>query len=117
VRLWYANLEYALKLGQIVTVWTPHISNGEKGALTVSTVPLFTSIFPERDRSCHIRLQEVDSAEFTSPLGYSDGSPLPWLMTLENFVKGGDDVVYGRIVVCVKGIGVKKKGNILLICI
>jgi hypothetical protein len=57
----------------------------------------------------------VDTAEFTLPLGYSEGNPLPWLMTLENFAKGGDDVVHGRIVVCVKGVGVKKKGNNLLV--
>lgn len=60
-----------------------------------------------------MRLQEVESAEFTSPLGYTDGQPLPWLMTLAQFGKGGDDVVHGRVLVCVKGVGVKKKGKIL----
>jgi hypothetical protein len=94
-----------------VTVWTPHVSNGEHGVFSVSSVPLFTSIFPERDRSCHIRVQEIDSAEFTSPLGYIEGSPLPWLMNLENFAQGGNDVLHSRVLVCVKGVGVKKNGK------
>jgi hypothetical protein len=104
-------MEYNLRLGQLVSIWTPHISNGERGALAVAQAPLFTSIFPERDRSCHFMITENDNqgVEFKSPLGYREGEALSELMTLKSFMDGGCEVSNARILVCVKGVGVKKK--------
>ncbi|KAF1989878.1 hypothetical protein K402DRAFT_370693 [Aulographum hederae CBS 113979] len=111
VRLWFANIEYNLHLGQLVTIWTPHISNGEHGTLSSSSAPFFMSVFPERDRSCHFMIQDKsdEGVLCKTPLGYLEGLPLPALMTLKNFSEGGYDVADGRILVCVKSIGAKKK--------
>lgn len=46
-----------------------------------------------------------------TPLGYVGGQQLSGLMTLKNFLNGGYDVAGGRILVCVKSIGAKKKGS------
>ncbi|OCK79378.1 hypothetical protein K432DRAFT_299970 [Lepidopterella palustris CBS 459.81] len=109
--LWYANMEYKLRLGLLITVWTPHISHSDTGSLAPSSAPLFTSIFPERDRSCHFMIHENsdDGVLCKKPLGYKEGHPLPGLMTLKNFIDGGYDVVDARILVCVKSIGARKK--------
>ena len=111
VRLWYANIEYKFRLGHLISVWTPHISHGETGALAPSSAPLFTSIFPERDRSCHLMIHENsdEGVQYKKPLGYKEGQPLPGLMTLRNFIDGGYDVADGRILVCVRSIGARKK--------
>ncbi|KAL6709076.1 hypothetical protein ACN47E_001892 [Coniothyrium glycines] len=48
MRLWYADTQYKLRLGQLITVWAVHISNSsDHTSLAPSTAPLFTSIFPE----------------------------------------------------------------------
>ncbi|TID19035.1 hypothetical protein E6O75_ATG06156 [Venturia nashicola] len=111
VRLWYANCTYNLRLGQLVSIWTPHVSNGEHGSLASSQAPLFTSIFPERDRSCHFMIHENsdEGVLCKTPLGYREGQPLAGLMTLKNFVDGGYDVIDGRMLVCVKSVGARKK--------
>ncbi|KAF2838088.1 hypothetical protein M501DRAFT_992963 [Patellaria atrata CBS 101060] len=113
VKLWYANMQYQLRLGHLVTIWTPHISNSEAGSLALPTAPLYTSIFPERDRCCHIMIHENsdDGILCKTPLGYRDGHELTGLMTLNNFIQGGYDVSDSRILVCVKSIGARKKLN------
>ena len=45
------------------------------------------------------------------PLGYQQGQPLSGLMTLQNFVDGGYEVIDSKILVVVKSVGVKKKGD------
>ena len=111
--MWYANLEYNIRLGQLVSIWTPHVSNGELGALAISDAPLFTSIFPERDKACHFMVQESSDRGvlFKSPLEYCEGNALPELMTLKTFANGGFDVPSARLLVCVKGVGAKKKSG------
>lgn len=49
-----------------------------------------------------------------TPLGYCEGQPLAGLMTLKSFVDGGYDIIDGRMLVCVKSVGARKKGSILL---
>lgn len=46
-----------------------------------------------------------------APLGYRQGRPLNGVMTLQNFIEGGYDVVDAKILVVVKSIGAKKKGG------
>ncbi|KAF2190203.1 hypothetical protein K469DRAFT_25482 [Zopfia rhizophila CBS 207.26] len=111
VRLWYANIEYKLRLGQLVSIWTVHVSHGEHGSLAPSTAPLFTSIFPERERSCHIMAHE-DSDDGTMckrPYGCKDAQALPGLMTIKDFADGGYDVDDCKVLVCVKSIRARRK--------
>ncbi|KAF2209754.1 hypothetical protein CERZMDRAFT_46572 [Cercospora zeae-maydis SCOH1-5] len=111
VRLWYAAHLPAIRLGSLVSVWVNHISNGENAMLSSSTAPLFTSIFPGRDRNCHIMLHENsdDGKMYRTPLEYKENVSINGLMTLENFTKGGYDVVDAKLLVVVKSIGAKRK--------
>ncbi|KAF2705896.1 hypothetical protein K504DRAFT_413870, partial [Pleomassaria siparia CBS 279.74] len=111
VRLWYANTEYKVRLGQLITVWTVHISHGGQASLAPSAAPLFTSIFPERERHCYIMLHEKsdDETMFKTPFGWKDSQPLSGLMTVKNFMDGGYDVEDCKVLVCVKSIGARKK--------
>lgn len=52
-----------------------------------------------------------DGITCNAPLGYRQGRPLNGVMTLQNFIDGGYDVVDAKILVVVKSIGAKKKGN------
>ncbi len=44
-----------------------------------------------------------------TPLGYKDDEQLDGLITLKNFVDGGHEVAAGKVLVCVKSIGGRKK--------
>ncbi|KAF7191438.1 hypothetical protein HII31_07461 [Pseudocercospora fuligena] len=110
VRLWYASRIPCVRLGSLVSIWTNHVSNGENGSLSSASAPLFASLFPERDRNCHIFVhQNSDDGRYRTPLGYTEGVPLNNLMTLQSFIDGGYDVIDARILVVVKSIGAKKK--------
>ncbi|KAK0258735.1 hypothetical protein B0A54_15304 [Friedmanniomyces endolithicus] len=111
VRLWYAHHMPALRLGSLVSIWTTHISDGENGTLSSTSAPLYASLFPERDRSCHLMLHENsdDGSMHKKPLGFRKGQSLAGLMTLQNFIDGGYDVPDARILVVVKSIGPKKR--------
>lgn len=104
-------MDYNIRLGQLVSIWTPHISNGEHGTLAVAQAPLFTSIFPERDRSCHFMIHENSDqgTQAKKPLNFEEGEALSDLMTLKTFMDGGFEVTNTRLLVCVKGVGAKKK--------
>jgi hypothetical protein len=112
VRLWYANTQYKLKLGQLVSVWTVHISNSsEHNSLAPNTAPLFTTIFPEGERNCYFMVHENsdDGTRFKRPYGVRESKVLPGLMTLKSFTDGGYDVEEPKLLVCVKSIGARKK--------
>lgn len=133
VRLWYADRMPKLRLGCLVSVWLTHgecfcsislridearlirtpVSNGENGSLSSSSAPLFASLFPERDRTCHLMVHENsdDGQVLRRPLGYRKGYPLSGVMTLQNFADGGYDVNDAKILVVVKSIGAKKTGT------
>lgn len=49
-----------------------------------------------------------DGSLCSKPLGYRTGHPLTGLMTLQNFIDGGCDVVGAKILVVVKATGPKK---------
>ena len=111
VKLWYAKVEYKLHLGILVSIWTPHVSHAESSCLTVHDASLVTSIFPERDNSCYFMVQEKsdEGVMCKTPLGYRDGKQLDGLMTLKGFIEGGNELTDGKILVCVKSIGGKRK--------
>ncbi|KAF3032828.1 hypothetical protein E8E12_004576 [Didymella heteroderae] len=112
VRLWYANARYRLRLGQLVTVWTVHVSNSsEHNALAPNSAPLFTTIFPEGERHCHIMVHENSDGGtlFRRPFNCKDSRALPGLMTLRSFTDGGYDVDEPKLLVCVKSVGARKR--------
>ena len=111
VKLWYANKEYNLRLGHLVSIWTPHVSSPTSTSMTLQNASLVTSIFPERDNTCHFMVQERsdEGVLCKTPLGYGDGTQLNGLMTLKNYIGGGHAVVGGKIIVCVRSIGSRKK--------
>jgi len=115
VRLWYADRNYNLQLGKLVTLWTCHVSSGGPSNLAAPSAPLFVSMFPERDRSCHFMLHDQgdDDLRCRLPLGHREGQPLSGLMTLKNFMEGGNEVINCKIIVCVRAIGAKKKRRIV----
>ena len=92
---------------------TRPVSNGENGTLSSACAPLFTSLFPERDRTCHLMVHaNSDTGQlFTTPLGYRPRRPLEGVMTLQNFVDGGFEVIDARIVVVVRSVGARKGGE------
>ena len=79
--------------------------------MTVRDASLVTSIFPERDNSCYFMVQEQsdEGVMCKTPLGYRDGKQMDGLMTLKSFIEGGYELTDGKILVCVKSIGGRKK--------
>lgn len=53
-----------------------------------------------------------DGVMLRRPLGYRDGRPLSGIMTLQNFIDGGYDVIDAKILVVVQSIGAKKTGEV-----
>ena len=111
VKLWYAKVQYELCLGQLVSIWTPHISNAEANSLNLRNASLTTSIFPERDKSCYFMTQENSDNDVLcrAPLDYKESKQLAGLMTLKSFAEGGYDVTDSKILVCLKSVGRRKK--------
>lgn len=112
VRLWYAHTSYKLRLGQLITLWTVHVSNSsDHNSLAPSSAPLFTSVFPEGERNCCFMLHESsdDGTQFKRPFMCRDSRALPGLMTLKSFTDGGFDVDEPKLLVCVKSIGARKR--------
>jgi hypothetical protein len=48
---------------------------------------------------------------FKRPLGHREGRQVADLMTLQNFIDGGYDVVEARVLVVVKSLGQRKRGT------
>src|SRR6186713_2163832 len=102
---------------------TPHVSVSETQRSTGDDMGsygcLFISIIPERDRSCYFRVHDEDEAkhldqhdECRVPLGYDEERrELPELMTLQRFFEGGYEIADGKLLVCVKSVGKRKKGT------
>ena len=79
--------------------------------MTLQDALLLTSIFPERDNSCYFMVQERsdEGVLCKTPVGYCDGKEVNGLMTLKSYVEGGNEVAGGKVLVCVKSIGGRKK--------
>jgi hypothetical protein len=108
VRLSYTLISYGLRIGQLVAVWATYVANGDRGIFPCAVAPLYIKIFPEKDKSCHIRL--LDGAETVQlcrkPLNYE-----PTLMSLKEFAQGGFEVTDAKVLVIVKSISTRKKGQ------
>lgn len=106
IRLWYAEVHYDLLLGQLVSLWTSHIS-----PLTEHGASHITTIFPERDNSCNFMVLADKDRDmlFKKPLGYTTGKQLTGLTNLRALINGGHEIADCRVIVCVKSIGGRKK--------
>ena len=110
IKLYYSKVAYDISLGQLMTIRTPHMSLGKSKNLDSSSAWLETSIFPERDRTCHVSLDRDDGPrQHATPPGYRKGKPLPDLLTLEEYLAGSQEVIGAKLLVCVKSIGGRKK--------
>ena len=114
VKLWYADVDWQLRLGCLVSIWTVHVSKVDSVPNTRSISQhssLMTSIFPERDNSSYF-MTHTNSDNGTlckNPLGYKDGKQLNGLMTLKTLVGGGHEVPDRKVLVCIKSIGPRKR--------
>lgn len=112
VKLYFANTPFPFKLGQLVTLWSAFISDAsrmEKGA--IPGIAVYASLFPARVNSDSITIQSAASVDriCRTPLEYNGNKPLPGLMTLDTYLKGGNDGVPGvKLLLCVKSIGVRR---------
>jgi hypothetical protein len=108
VRLSYTLISYPLRIGQLVAVWATYIANGDRGTFPCAVAPLYIKIFPEKDKNCHIRL--LDNLETIQvcrkPLNYEST-----LMSLKEFAQGGFEVTDAKVLVIVKSISTRKKGQ------
>lgn len=55
--------------------------------------------------------ENSDGGMYRMPQAYRPGLPLNGLMTLQNFIDGGYDVIDAKILVVVKSVGAKKKST------
>ncbi|KAL8733899.1 MAG: hypothetical protein Q9166_001887 [cf. Caloplaca sp. 2 TL-2023] len=123
VKLWYLKVDYQLRHGQLISVWTTLISSLDTSgsvSIMIQNAACTIDIFPERDNSCYFMIQadKDDGTLARTPLGYSKDRQLAGLVTLKNFVEGGHDIATARVLICVKSIGARKKcttkrGNVL----
>jgi hypothetical protein len=108
IRLSYTLVSYGLRIGQLVAVWATYVANGDREIFPCAVAPLYIKIFPEKDKSCHIRL--LDNSETVQlcrkPLNYE-----PTLMSLKEFAQGGFEVADAKVLVIVKSISTRKKGQ------
>ena len=79
--------------------------------MTLKT-PLCISIFPEKESGSHFQILDdsQDNLLHKSPLDWS-GDQHNGLMTINELVQGGHELRDARILVVVKSIGVRKKGE------
>lgn len=102
---------YEVRLGHLVSVWTPHTSQTDTFSPALPNASIAISIFPERDHASYFMIH-TDSDDGTlckKPQGYRPGRELPRLFTLKGFIQSGHEVADGKIIVCVKSIGGKRK--------
>ncbi|MCJ1308764.1 hypothetical protein MMC25_002418 [Agyrium rufum] len=124
IKLWYADrfAYITLRLGQLVTICTPHISNTTTANSSTSATAIsnhagvMASIFPERDNSCSFTMQDAsdDGTLYRRPLDYDtrkSNATLSKLVTLKAFVEGAYERTGVRILVCVKSLGARKIGG------
>lgn len=108
IRLSYTLPPTELRLGRLVAVWATYVANGDRGSFPCAVAPLYIKIFPEKDKSCRIRV--LEGAEFANlcrkPLNYQ-----PTLMSLKPFAHGGSEVIDAKILVVVKSVSARKRGN------
>lgn len=108
VKLCYTHISHGLRIGQLVAVWATYVGDGDRGIFPCAVAPLYIKIFPEKDKSCHFLV--LDDPKFAQlcrkPLNYEST-----LMSLKDFTQGGFEVAEAKVLVIVKSISTRKKGN------
>ena len=107
VRLWYINASYNLRLGQLVKVFSPHVSRTSSGVMSFPSAPSVVTICPESDASTNFQLMTEAECEAKTCRRSLDPIEKMNLMTLKTFVSGGHEVVEAIVLVCVKSKGLK----------
>ncbi|KAL8810144.1 MAG: hypothetical protein Q9200_002814, partial [Gallowayella weberi] len=116
VKLWFLKVDYQLRLGQLVSIWTALISGPETSgsvSITVQNAACTIEIYPERDNRCYfmVHADKRDGTLLGERHGYSyfHDKQLPGLTTLKRYIDRGHDVPTAKVLVCVKSIGGRKK--------
>jgi hypothetical protein len=90
LKLYFANKNFPLKLGQLLSIWTDFISDTLKAETTPIAPPVTTlaNLFPGRNTSDHVMIHTHAGAEAVCrlPLKYDKGQSLSGLMTLESYI-------------------------------
>lgn len=117
VKVYYLDIsDYKPRLGQRATIWTTFISEPVTGG--IGNVPFcasVTSIYPGRNHATHIILHD-DSPDsdgdriLRCPLecNLKEYDYLPGLMTLKAFLATGYDTGEGKVLVCVRCVGLRR---------
>ncbi|KAI0012347.1 hypothetical protein F4779DRAFT_634301 [Xylariaceae sp. FL0662B] len=117
VKLYYAKAsDYSLILGQRVTIWTSYIADSTRAE--IGHIPFCvsaTTISPGRNGATHIIIHTdtIGSENYQSlrcPLecDVKTYDHLPDLMTLKAFLSTGYDMGEGKILVCVRSVGLRR---------
>jgi hypothetical protein len=103
ITLWYADVEYDLTLGLLFSVWTPHVSDQKSDGPAC----LVTSIFPERDATCHLLVYRRSDLGVMCklPFGYREGYPFCGLDSLADSAEKSDGDFDSRVLAYVKAVG------------
>jgi hypothetical protein len=113
VKLYFAQKQYPIKLGQLLTFWTGFIADNTKNeAGAIEGVIINANMFPGRVTSDHIMIHTSNATYNICriPLGYQENRELPGLMTVDAWLKGGHDGIRDvKLLVCVKSLGGSKK--------
>ncbi|KAK5194889.1 hypothetical protein LTR92_005018 [Exophiala xenobiotica] len=115
VSLWFLDTRFNVILNHIVTIWTTYCSSTSNISPQTNskalTAPLCTSLFPERNVGCGLRIFRNDS-QLLSPADSDLRSRVArsldcWdaITSLESFIGGDGSIENVQILVCVTGIG------------
>lgn len=116
MKLYCNQSEYHPLLGQRITVWATAISAGNQAEIGhIPHCSIATTIYPGRNGATHIEFHvdqpgsEVDCS-LRSPLelDIENNEHLPGLMTLKSFLASGYDLGEGKILVCVRSVGLRR---------
>ena len=132
IKLWYADARYDLALGNLISIWTMHVSafkgvghptaprkksNTSADVCRVMggghTPALMTSIFPEGESGSHIMIHQRSDIGIACrmPLGYREGQTFSSLDPLNEVYRKAAAGENTKVLVFVKGInGVKQRG-------
>ncbi len=112
INLWHIKMACQIRLGDLVTVLTTHISSASCNFMSTDSsqaATLVTEIYSETEADCAIRKANqpgLHRSICNTPLGYVSGRPLFGLMSLKTFFDDRcDEVLNTKILVCVKVVG------------
>ncbi|KAI1081114.1 hypothetical protein F5B20DRAFT_588643 [Whalleya microplaca] len=117
IKLYYAKIsDYNLILGQRLTIWASYIADSTKAEIGyIPFCAVAATIYPGRNGATHIAFHSdaAGSEDYRSlrcPLecNLKKYDYLPDLMTLKAFLSTGYDMGEGKILVCIRSIGLRR---------